>query len=61
MEEASQGDNGGIVAAAAGSRGEGTDVQCPGQSSEYSCHLFLISYASLKSIPFLSFIVPIFA
>ena len=33
MEEASQGDNGGIVAAAAGSRGEGTDVQCPGQFS----------------------------
>ena len=27
----------------------------------YSCHLFLISYASGRSIPFLSFIVPIFA
>ena len=27
----------------------------------YSCHLFLISSASIKSIPFLSFIVPIFA
>ena len=26
----------------------------------YSCHLFLISYASVRSIPFLSFIVPIF-
>ena len=30
-------------------------------SSVYSCHLFLISYASVRSIPFLSFIVPIFA
>ena len=30
-------------------------------SSVYSCHLFLISSASVKSIPFLSFIVPIFA
>ena len=30
-------------------------------SSVYSCHLFLISYASVGSIPFLSFIVPIFA
>ena len=29
--------------------------------SVYSCHLFLISSASLRSIPFLSFIVPIFA
>ena len=29
--------------------------------SVYSCHLFLISSASLSSIPFLSFIVPIFA
>ena len=27
----------------------------------YSCHLFLISSASVKSRPFLSFIVPIFA
>ena len=27
----------------------------------YSCQLFLISYASVRSIPFLSFIVPIFA
>ena len=27
----------------------------------YSCHLFLISSASLRSIPFLSFINPIFA
>ena len=27
----------------------------------YSCHLFLISSASVKFIPFLSFIVPIFA
>ena len=26
----------------------------------YSCHLFLISSASVKSLPFLSFIVPIF-
>ena len=30
-------------------------------SSLYSRHLFLISYASLRSIPFLSFIEPIFA
>ena len=30
-------------------------------SSVYSCHLFLTSSASIKSIPFLSFIVPIFA
>ena len=30
-------------------------------SSVYSCHLFLISYASVRSIPFLSFIDPIFA
>ena len=29
--------------------------------SVYSCHLFLISYASVRSIPFLSFIEPIFA
>ena len=29
-------------------------------SSVYSCHLFLISSASVRSIPFLSFIVPIF-
>ena len=30
-------------------------------SSVYSCHLFLISSASIRSIPFLSFIVSIFA
>jgi len=30
-------------------------------SSVYSCHLFLISYTSVRSIPFLSFIEPIFA
>ena len=30
-------------------------------SSVYSCHLFLISSASVRSIQFLSFIVPIFA
>jgi len=30
-------------------------------SSVYSCHIFLISYASVRSIPFLSFIEPIFA
>ena len=30
-------------------------------SSVYSCHLFLISSASVKSIPFVLFIVPIFA
>ena len=30
-------------------------------SSVYSCHLFLTSSASVRSIPFLSFIAPIFA
>ena len=30
-------------------------------SSVYACHLFLISSASVRSIPFLSFSVPIFA
>ena len=30
-------------------------------SSVYSCHLFLLSSPSVRSIPFLSFIVPIFA
>jgi len=30
-------------------------------SSVYSCHLFLISSASVRSIPFLPFIEPIFA
>ena len=30
-------------------------------SSVYSCHLFLISSASVRSIPLLSFFVPIFA
>ena len=30
-------------------------------SSVYSCHLFLISYASVRFLPFLSFIEPIFA
>ena len=30
-------------------------------SSVYSCHLFLISSASVRSIPFLSFIEPIYA
>ena len=30
-------------------------------SSVYSCHLFLIASASVRSIPFLSFIGPIFA
>ena len=30
-------------------------------SSVYSCHLFLISSASVRCMPFLSFIVPIFA
>ena len=30
-------------------------------SSLYSCHLFFISYVSVRSIAFLSFIVPIFA
>ena len=32
-----------------------------GSFSVYSCHLFLISSASVRSIPFLSFIEPIFA
>ena len=30
-------------------------------SSVYSCHLFLISSASVRSLPFLSFIEPVFA
>ena len=30
-------------------------------SSVYSCHLFLISCASVRSLPFLSFIEPVFA
>ena len=30
-------------------------------SSVYSCHLFLISSAFIRSVPFLPFIVPIFA
>ena len=30
-------------------------------SAVYSCHLFLISYASVRPLPFLSFIVHIFA
>ena len=30
-------------------------------SSVYSCHLSLVTFASVRSIPFLSFIVPIFA
>ena len=30
-------------------------------SSVYSCHLFLVSFASVRSIPFLSFIEPIIA
>ena len=30
-------------------------------SYSYSCHLLLISFASVMSVPFLSFIVPIFA
>ena len=30
-------------------------------NSVYSCHLFLISSASFRSVPFLSFIVPVFA
>ena len=29
--------------------------------SVYSCHLFLISFVSVRSVPFLSFIEPIFA
>ena len=34
---------------------------CLYSSSLYPCHLFLISSASVRSIPFLSFIEPIFA
>ena len=34
---------------------------CFYSSSVYSCHLFLISSASVRSIPFLSYIVPISA
>ena len=34
---------------------------CLYSSSVYSCHCLLISFASVRSIPFLSFIVPIFA
>ena len=34
---------------------------CFYSSSLYSCHLFLTSFASVRSIPFLSFTVPIFA
>ena len=34
---------------------------CFYSSSVYSCHLFLISSAYVRSIPFLSFIEPIFA
>ena len=30
-------------------------------SSVYSCHLFLMSYSSVRSVPFLSFIMSIFA
>ena len=30
-------------------------------SSVYSCHLFIVSSASVRAIPFLSFIVPVFA
>ena len=30
-------------------------------SSVHSCYLFLLSFASVRSLPFLSFIVPIFA
>ena len=30
-------------------------------SSVYSCHLFLVSSASVRSLPFLSFIVPLVA
>ena len=35
--------------------------RCLLYSSVYSCHLFLISSASVRSLPFLSFIEPIFA
>ena len=34
---------------------------CFNASSVYSCHLFLLSYSSVRSIPFLPFIEPIFA
>ena len=35
--------------------------RCILYSSVYSCHLYLISSASVRSLPFLSFIEPIFA
>ena len=38
-----------------------TVLLCIHSSSVYSCHLFLISSASVRSITFLSFIEPIFA
>ena len=51
-----------------GSRWVITQLWLPGSwrsflysSSVYSCHFFLISYATVRSIPFLSFIVPNFA
>ena len=53
-----------------GTAGTGDDVGGPGMHLSvvmephvdvYSCHLFLISSASVRSIPFLSFIKPIFA
>ena len=39
----------------------GCDALVFHSSSVYSCHLFLLSCASVRSIPFLSFIEPIFA
>ena len=51
-----------------GSRGQITPSLLSGpwiyflySSFVYYCHIFLISFTSVKSIPFLSFIVPIFA
>ena len=39
----------------------GSWSSCLYHSSVYSCHLFSISSASVRFIPFMSFIVPIFA
>ena len=43
------------------SRSSGSWISFLYSSSVYSCYLFLISSASVRSIPFLSFTVPIFA
>ena len=42
-------------------RGKDYVVKLLQHNDDFSCHLFLISSASVRSIPFLSFIEPIFA